>query len=849
MNPTSQVGHWLDQCRPVLPLQNPLWAFVHNNILQHFEPQPFLAGVREAAALYRARPFEREYFYRRELERGRLRRATLEAVLEERLPQLAPDRVEQFLSDRSIGDTLPTLEFLRLAPRLEARLPVRHGRYLKDLLVPLVATHLDQGIAPWPSPLREERLWTAFVESVERAPDWSFDWIVPLRERLHAHAQAGRGPEAVCEHEVLLVAPKGREVEYCLETLFELKGWSGAVARLEADPKLAPLEAPPKLHLVDWLAMLLVAQHALDDWILAENGLERATVQRDPAPIEETRGLARMYLWQLAYERSFGGEFLAHLERGLPTASREPRPRRALVQALVCMDDREESLRRALELPGTDVETWGAVGFFGLDMNFAALGAAQPTRQCPPVIEPSRTLREVPIDGVGKELSRAQQAARASDTAHLSAYYHSRTLFRGVAVSLGLGLLGFVPLVAKVLMPARVNRWRRALVDAAFPHPPARIELEQDGYSLDEQARIVDSVLRTCGLMRDFAPIVAVVGHGSTSANNPFRQAYGCGACCGNSGAPNSRAFAAMANDPRIRERLVARGLEIPAGTLFVPCLHDTSLDTFQVLDETFLPAARAADIADLRRRFDRACSRNAQERGLRLEQGPGFLGRSHDPESMLQHVEDRGHDLAQPRPEYGHNRVATCIVGRRELTESTSLDRRTFLVSYDPSQETDGSVLAAAVLGSVPVAVNIAMDYYFSRVDPDGFGAGSKLPLNVVSLLGVITGSKSDLRIGLARQMVELHEPMRVLVLLEATEEHVLKLVHSNARLTRLVNGHWMQLGRIDPNSRSIELWTGTEFRRWRAAWPEFAGHIARAGGLPAVLDPREDTLLEVLA
>lgn len=849
MNPTSQVGRWLDQCRPVLPLQNPLWAFVHNNILQHFEPHEFLHGVREAAALYRGRPYERESFYRRELERGRIRRETLEAVLTERLPALAAPRVERFLSDRSLGDTLPPLEALRLAPRLEARLPVRHGRYLKDLLVPLVATHLDQGIAPWSSPLREDSLWTAFVESVEQAPDWSFDWIVPLRERLRAHRAAGRGPDEVCEHEVLLVAPAGREVDYCLETLYELKGWSGAVARLEADPKLAPLEAPPKLHLVDWLAMLLVAQHALDDWILAENGLERSVVQRDPAPIEETRSLARLHLWQLAYERSFGGEFLAHLERGLTVASREPRPRRAPVQALICMDDREESLRRALELPGIDVETWGALGFFGLDMNFEALGAARPTRQCPPVIEPSRTLREVAIDGVGKELSRAQQAARASDTLHLSAYYHSRTLFRGVAVSLGLGLLGFLPLVAKVLMPARVNRWRRALVDAAFPHPPARIELEQGGYSLDEQARIVDGVLRTCGLTRDYAPIVAVVGHGSTSANNPFRQAYGCGACCGNSGAPNSRAFAAMANDPRIRERLAARGLAIPDGTLFVPCLHDTALDTFQVLDESFLPASRAAELADLRQRFDRACAHNAQERGLRFEQGPGFLGRSHDPESMLQHVEDRGHDLAQPRPEYGHNRVATCIVGRRELTAPTALDRRSFLVSYDPSQDTDGSVLAAAVLGSVPVAVNIAMDYYFSRVDPDGFGAGSKLPLNVVSLLGVITGSKSDLRIGLARQMVELHEPMRALVLLEATEEHVLKLVRSNARLTRLVDGHWMQLGRIDPNTRAIELWTGTRFEPWRGAWPDFAGHVARTGELPTVLDARSDALLEVPA
>lgn len=848
MPDTSRVDAWLAHCRVRLPLQNPLWAFVHNNILLEFEEQPFLAAVRDAAGIYGARPFEHEEFYRAELARGRIRREELARVLAERFPGEAWARdaataVERFLADRALGDELPPLEHLRLAPRLGAELELRHQRQLVDCLAPLIASHLDQGLAGWTSPLRDDGLWSAFVEHVEAAPSWAFDWMPQLRARLARHAPHGETLDALIEREASEGAPAGREAEYCLATLFVLKGWSGAVARLESDPALAPVRAPAQLQLRDWLAVLLVVQHALDDWLLAECGATRAQVRERPAPIEATRGLARAHLWQCAYERSFQGQFLAHLEtRPAPT------PRRAFAaQALVCMDDREESFRRALEAPECGVETWGAVGFFGVDMRFERVGAALATCQCPPVIKPSRTLREEPLDGEGAALARVKQAGAAGGAASLAMYYHSRTLLRGLFVSLGLGLASFVPLVFKTLMPSRIESWRQGVLRTAFPRPRTRIALEAaDGYSLDEQAQIVAGVLTTCGLTSNFAPLIAIIAHGSTSSNNPFRQAYGCGACSGNSGAPNARAFCAMANAPQVRERLRGRGLALADSTLFVPFLHDTALDTIEKLDRHLWPMERSAEIEALASKLAAAARRNAGERSARFAQGPVFRRREIDARGAAraaQHVQDRGHDLAQPRPEYGHNRVAACIVGRRALTSGLFLDRRSFLVSYDPTQDADGKVLAAAVLGSVPVAVNIAMDYYFSRVDPDGFGAGSKLPLNVASLLGVVTGSKSDLRIGLARQMVELHEPQRVLVLLEARAEHIVALVSGNRRLTRLVAGEWMRLGRIDPDSGAIELWTGARFEPWRAVWPQ--APAPETGRLPAILDWSADRLI----
>ncbi len=846
---TSLAEQWLAYCRPRLPLQNPLWAFVHNNILMQFEERPFLEAVREAAALYRARPFESEAFYRSELARGRIRRECLDEVLARHRAKLGEVDVEGFLSRPSIGDTLAPLEHRRLAPRLARELAQRHQRRLEDLLVPLIAAYLDQGLAAWSSPLAEMTLWDAFRASLATAPSWSFDWRAQLVRRLQTHDSAARDLDALIEAEAREGAHDADGAAYCLETLFVLKGWSGLVWRLESEPAVAPVRAPANLRLRDWLAILLVTQHALDDALLEELGLTRAELLQRPAPIEATRGLARLALWQEAYERSFVGPFLEHLERGPrePVESAPPR-----YQALVCMDDREESFRRALEAPGGGCESFGVVGFFGVDMRFERVGAALATCQCPPIITPSRTLRETPLDGEGAALERLQQAGRAGATASLAAYYHSRSLLRGVAVSLGLGLASFVPLVFKTLLPSRIERWRELVLRTAFPRPRTRIALEAaDGYSVQEQANIVESVLRTCGLTQGFAALVAVIAHGSTSSNNPFRQAYGCGACSGNSGAPNARAFAAMANSREVRALLEKRGLVLPEQVLFAPCLHDTALDRIEMLDRHSWPAERALELEQLRASLFAAARANACERAARFEQGPVYGLRqvsAADAEAVAQHVQDRGHDLAQPRPEYGHNRVAACIVGRRERTRGLFLDRRCFLVSYDPTQDPNGEQLPAAVLGSVPVAVNIAMDYYFSRVDPEGFGAGSKLPLNVVSLLGVITGSKSDLRIGLARQMVELHEPLRVLVLLEARAEHVSRLVKGHARLSRLVRGGWMQLGRIDPDTHALELWNGAEFEPWRDALPEFAEPGGGASALASIFDSAADRLAPAL-
>lgn len=106
----------------------------------------------------------------------------------------------------------------------------------------------------------------------------------------------------------------------------------------------------------------------------------------------------------------------------------------------------------------------------------------------------------------------------------------------------------------------------------------------QVGFTVDEMTDRVEKLLRSIGLVSDFAPIVYVIGHGSSSVNNPHYAAYDCGACSGRPGSVNARVFCYMANHPEVRAKLNDRGISIPDNTIFIGGLHDTTRDEIQFL-------------------------------------------------------------------------------------------------------------------------------------------------------------------------------------------------------------------------------------------------------------------------
>jgi hypothetical protein len=264
-------------------------------------------------------------------------------------------------------------------------------------------------------------------------------------------------------------------------------------------------------------------------------------------------------------------------------------------------------------------------------------------------------------------------------------------------------------------------------------------------------------------------------------------------------------------NDPRVRAGLRTRDITVPEGTVFVGGLHNTCNEYVKYFDLDALPATHREAFAFAEESIETALGRNAHERCRRFESAPLTL----TTEGARQHMDARAEDLSQVRPEWGHATNALCVVGRRERTRGLYLDRRPFLMSYDPTQDdADGTILMRLLSAVVPVCGGISLEYYFSHVDPPGYGCGTKLPHNITSLLGVMDGAASDLRTGLPWQMVEIHEPVRLLIVCETTPEVVYKIMEQNHAIGVPIRNGWVQMAVLMPHMNGVFVYRDGAFR-----------------------------------
>jgi uncharacterized protein YbcC (UPF0753/DUF2309 family) len=183
-------------------------------------------------------------------------------------------------------------------------------------------------------------------------------------------------------------------------------------------------------------------------------------------------------------------------------------------------------------------------------------------------------------------------------------------------------------------------------------------------------------------------------------------------------------------------------------------------------------------------------------------------------PEDKIhEEIKLRAVELFEPRPELNHATNALLLVGRRAFSKHLFLDRRAFLNSYNPTTDADGQQLADILNAITPVCGGINLEYYFSRTDNYRLGAGTKLPHNVMGLFGVANGLEGDLRTGLPSQMIEVHDPIRLLIAIEQTPEIVLAAITTSERLYEWFKNEWVRLVAIDPSTKAAWLFAEQQF------------------------------------
>ena len=199
--------------------------------------------------------------------------------------------------------------------------------------------------------------------------------------------------------------------------------------------------------------------------------LENGEVARLVQEILSSHEIERRRLLHLAYERRHERLVLIPLAKHRNMPCVVPSSNRLVAQVLFCIDEREESMRRALEEVDPAIETVGVAGFFGVAINYAGIDDAGGVSLCPVVIDPQHTVREVPVEEHAHLHRRRQDLRRVWGGVARNGFISSRTLVRGWFSTACLGFLSLFPLALRVLTPLAFGRFTKFLNKAFLPEP------------------------------------------------------------------------------------------------------------------------------------------------------------------------------------------------------------------------------------------------------------------------------------------------------------------------------------------------------------------------------------------
>lgn len=788
-NSTFDEHEVLHELKHFLPAQAPLKDFIHHNTLHAFQNLKFYDALRNASEKFGYKVMLSLEEYRKLYNEKRIRKDILEKIVTERKGAANADAwLKKALATQTDDAALPRIGSLR--SNWKRHYKVDLDSMVHPILFRILGSYLDQGISTWNFPVWHEGFLTS-IKEMERNSFTSFFRTQRARDLLLNNQYK------IEDLLKILIGDESLYKQYLFDQQFAHQGWSGMVSVIEDQPQT--LLDHKKITIKELITLeLLLEIDALDfefGKIWSALGYQITEKPVDLfSEVTKTDLHDVPIMLQEAFEWTYYDEVLAGIKTQ-PVVDENIGSKS--FHALFCIDDRECSLRRYLEKLDPASETFGTPGFFGAEFFFQPEHGKFYTKVCPAPITPKHLIKEME----GRE-------KRERD---LHFTKHSHALFPGWLISQTLGFWSalklFLNIFRPTMSPATASSFRHmdqvSKLTIENTDPNDQENGLQIGFTIPEMAQRVEGLLMSIGLVKDFAPIVYAVGHGSSSVNNPHFAAYDCGACSGRPGSVNARVICYMANHPEVRKILATKGIVIPESTQFIGALHDTTRDEIAFYDEGSLIVANTVIHSKNKETFAEALDLNAKERSRRFES----INTRLSPVKVHKKIRTRSVSLFEPRPELNHATNTLCVVGRRSLTKHLFLDRRAFLNSYDYKIDPDGKYLLNILRPAAPVCGGINLEYYFSRTDNQKLGAGTKLPHNVMGLFGVANGIDGDLRPGLPSQMIEVHDPVRLLMIVEHFPDVILETLRRSPETYEWFINEWVHLVSVNPETHELSV------------------------------------------
>ncbi|NBC57707.1 MAG: DUF2309 family protein [Bacteroidetes bacterium] len=747
---TQNISKIIEEASSVIGKTWPLYAFVTSNPLSGYEKLHFTKAVNNAENLVGGNLYPDVATLESAWQTGQINHEVLKTTLTENQVQYDPSEC---------------LEILKTDERQN------HKVYNKDLdriFVKWLMAFLDEGLAEWQMPAKEKGFFKAWqiVAKYDREIDKNILQTVP-----------NHSIDAI--NWVLNDFPENEHQDIIKHHIAALPGWAGYV-KYRLDEK-SQWQEKFNLTLVDYLAVRLSIAKCIGFKIFKEDNTNQVKT--------EINNLK--YFWLKAWEESFQNRFSSQLK--VNTKSSDKPQTKPEAQLVFCIDTRSELIRRNVESKG-NYETFGYAGFFGIAMDYENLNTGQNIKSCPPILDSAYKAREINKSDKKQKLNEylLKQEKKQFRDYFLKRIKNMLPSAFGFVEGSGV-FYGFL-MLARTLFPERLYNPKKKesqSYESICDPNLGQINSTDTQLSIKEKASIVKSAFSLLG-WTTFADIIVFAGHGSHSKNNPFASSLDCGACAASPGRHNARMLAKLANEKDVRQQLKHEGIDIPEETIFIGAEHNTTTDEI-VLFDSHVPESHAKKLKKLKTDLKSAQTTATKER-LSVQQNSIMTARQ------------KTNDWSETRPEWGLAKNKAFVIGSRELTKNFNLNGDSFLHSYEWQLDSNGSALEGIMQGPMVVTQWINNHYYFSSVDNENYGGGSKIFHNITGKFGVVMGNGSDLKIGLPLQSVKetddklYHQPLRLSVYIHAPKNRIENILSKNENLKQLLDNEWIYLLCIDP-------------------------------------------------